>query len=410
MSNIVTKRPSRGDIVLKEIASKAVSYITLDSFVLADVDTTKYEIIGVVYYRKGKDVGVVYKTNASKKWSERYYHKITGYTLDGTARTGVISIRESSSASANTDYTVSYNATTKEGLCEQLNAFFQANNTFKTQDWYAEIVDGEVNVHYAYTFYQQASYNTGKSGFAFTANLLPDYPALANMRRKHGGNGGEGAVSNMTRALTYFRSDLTSTTYNPSSDVTDIKRTYPVCLPAYLGTSANQSDHCALLRATYGEGEDGWKKFMESCLPVYPTDWGNMGMNNGKARTALLASKKYSSTIKTNEYLCPASAYAYNLETTTIEKGEFWLPTTREIAMILDGVQYSTTNDRNADVLNKALNKIGGSAISNGANWWSCLRFGASGAWCSNGYVGFFGGYYMDYACNVVPVSLYTIA
>ena len=96
-----------------------------------------------------------------------------------------------------------------------------------------------------------------------------------------GGTGGEGAISSWPIALAYFRADNSSTTYNPSSDVTDIKRGYPICLPGYLGTSTYQSDHCAALRAVYGEGEAGWLKFMESCLPVVPSDFGNMGMDFG---------------------------------------------------------------------------------------------------------------------------------
>ncbi len=65
---------------------------------------------------RGK-ITLVNKTNEARKWSAIYSWALTGYTLDGTDRTGVLSIRSADdSYAANHDYTVSYNAST---LAEQ---------------------------------------------------------------------------------------------------------------------------------------------------------------------------------------------------------------------------------------------------------------------------------------------------
>ena len=166
----------------------------------------------------------------------------------------------------------------------------------------------------------------------------------------------------------------------------------------------------AFLRSVYGEGEAGWKKFMESCLPVIPTDWGNMGMRDGLPRTAYLAAQAYNSRTVTGGVLCPAAKYCYDTATTTLPQGNWHLPTTDEIYSILDGVKYNSEgSDRNLDILNKALNLIGGSAISNGSYVWSCLRGSAVTAWNAHGYYGFFNHYYMYNANLAVPVSLYKL-
>ena len=404
----LTKYPKRGDIVLKTIEGKKPVYAQIDSFVLADVDTAKYEIIGAVADIVDGKALVVYKTNAAKAWCVRRAYTLTGYTLDGTSRTGAISMRENSSASANVDTTFTYSANSVQELCDQLNTQFNANPTYKAQDWYAEVVDGAVMVSFDWTFSNQSN-NTAKSGFTATLNILPDVLAVAKIRRKSGYEGGEGVIASWKRALAYFRNDNSSTTYNPNKDVTSIKQGYPICLPGYLGTSNYQSDHCAFLRSVYGEGEEGWLKFMRSCLPA-DSEQGNMGQDFGKETTALLASKTFSTTNKDETALCPAALYCHSVETATIAKGEFWLPTVNQVARIVRTLEYNTTNNRNADPLNQAMVKINGSAISNGSYWWSCCRNYASNAWYVNGSNGFFSGNHMCNTYIALPVSLYELA
>lgn len=408
MNNVFTRLPKRGDLEIRRISDRKRFYITAETLSYTEINQNVYEIIGPVICVKGDKVLVAYKLNASRTWADRYSYKLSGYTLDGQNRTGVISIRENSSASQNTDYTVSYKANNLVELANQLNTFFQANATFRTQDWYAEVNGTEISVHYAYTFWQQA-YNTAKSGFSFAVNLLPDIASLADIVRRHGGSGGEGAISSIERALAYFRTDNSSTTYNPASDVTNIKTTYPICLPGYLGTSQYQSDHCAKLRQVYGEGEKGWLKYMASCLPVVDIDYGNFGQQFGRLMTQLLASKTYKSSTKNAEPLCKAAVYCNSIQGQTIDRGEFYLPTVEEVYKILDGVKYGTQSSRTADVVNATLYKIGGNAISNGSNLWSCCRCYAYGAWFAYGSYGFFGSNYFCSSLLCVPVSLHEL-
>ncbi len=412
--NTITRHPQRGDIVVLDEDHER-RYIRLSSFVLDRLSAT-WTIVGVVAAVNGKDVLEVHKTNTSKAWSSGYSWKLTGYTCDGTDRTGVISIREASNSwASNVAYTFNYNASTLEDFVSQLNTFFLGTSAFTTQDWVATINDNdEVILTCAYTSWQQASYNTASEGFSLTANLMSWYTPLAKILRVNGNRGGEGAISNMSRALTYFRQDLSSTTYNPSSDVTDIKRAYPICLPGYLGTSEYQSDHCAYLRSVYGAGEAGWKKFMASCLPVWPNRFGSMGegYDDGLAITKKMAAEMRPTQAGTSVPFSPMAEYCQGIgyDCDGFRLGEWSAPTLAEVREILNGVEYNTTNNREADDLNKALYLIGGSAISNGSYLWSCGRVNAVFGWCAYGSNGFFGSYGVYSGGVVVPVAHHTLS
>ena len=231
---------------------------------------------------------------------------------------------------------------------------------------------------------------------------MPEITAHADMRRKHGGNGGEGAISSMARALIYYKSSTGTNSYEGGrTGVQDsVKQTYPINLTTWNTTTP--IDFCYKLRAIYGEGDEGWERFMKSCLPVTPTDYGDMGVHDGKSickHLAQITGRRTSSSSAVQ--LMAAFAKPYNLMGNTFSKGDFWLPTTEEISVILSGSNDST------DPLNLGLSAIGGSAIYNSAYLWSCLRYGSGGAWVANGGSGFFnnGVVYVDWI-TVVPVSL----
>ena len=363
---------------------------------------SNYTVVGVVAIGidhedfRGK-IAILRKNFTSKQWSYIYSFKLTGYTLDGTDRTGVLSIREASNGwAAGVDYTVAYNASTLDELVAQLNTFFRdtTNTVFQTQDWVAVKSDDEVHLQFHFTDYRQAS-NVGKSGFTLAANLLPGIPASSVMLRMNGQRSGEGSISNWDRAIAYFSQDLSSTTYNPASDVTSPKLSYPICKPGYLGTSQYQSDHCAALRAIYGEGEAGWLKFMASFKPVQPTEYGPMGdketYGDSKRNTYLMAGKKFVGQDGVEHAAFPAAddCASTTFSHVAMGKGAWVLPDIDLLVSILKTVKYGTSASRDADPVNAGLNAIGGSALSNGSVIWSSSRYYAGSAWCSYGSNGY---------------------
>ena len=401
--------PKRGDYCIKKIEDKSVHYIDIDSISsISDIDNG-YELVGVVCgYINGEVLVVRNPVSHSDTWCDIMQYILSGYTLDGTDQSGVLSIRDNSTATQNTDYTIPYNATTKEGLVEQLNTFFANNNAFKTQGFYASINADNVIVHYHYTSGEQLQLK-GKNGFTLTQNTMPDVIASENFRRKNGKQIGVEVICNMEQALAYFRNDNSSSTYNPTNVVTSVKLAYPICLPGYLGTSSyRDGDKCAFLRSVYGEGEEGWKIFMKSFLPVYPTDYGVIN-TTGKELTKVLASKRYNDLDKVNEPMCKAAYYCYSMTSATIDEGEFWLPGVQELSIILNDIKYGTVSDRNADIVNKALNKVGWKSIKNNITYWSTCRYSFYQNWIYFSFTGVFdfGNIFNFYFC--LAVSLYPL-
>lgn len=404
--------PKRGDYCIKKIEDKSVHYIAIDSISsISDIDNG-YELVGVVCgYINGEVLVVRNPVSHSDTWCDILQYILGGYTLDGTDQSGVLSIRDNSTATKNTNYTIPYNATTKEGLVEQLNNFFANNDAFKNQGFYASIDDDKVIVHYHFTFDNQPIYIAGKNGFTLTQNTMPDVYASTNFRQKNGIQIGERVISSMERALAYFRDDNSNVNYNPTNVVTSVKLTYPICLPAYLGTSSyRDGDKCTFLRSVYGEGEEGWKRFMKSFLPVYPTDYGIIN-TTGKELTKVLASKRYNDLDKVDEPMCKAAYYCHSMTSATIDEGEFWLSGVQELSIILDGIKYGTINDRNADILNKALYKVGWASISNNSRYWSACRNLFNLGWLSSGTYGVFSinnifFYFVCLAVSLYPLTL----
>ncbi len=379
---------------------------------------SNYEIVGVVAIGvdhpdfRGK-VGIINKTFSSKVMFERWFVKLTGYTLDGTDRTGTLVVREASDSwNANHEYVISYNATTAEALVSQLNTYFKANEPFITQDWVAVLQeDGSVVLNYKYTNWQQAFYNGAKAGFSVSVVTAQEWNVTSQMYRMNGQRSGEGTITNWLRALAYYRSDNSDTSYNPSVDVKTKKIVYPICLPGYLGTSQYQSDHCAYLRGIYGEGEEGWLKFMASFLPVRPLEYDiydESRYGTEKKNTYYLAGLTYRGQDGTEKYASPAARLAAETgyDHDLLKMGEWVMPGIDHVFSIVSPLKYPAVNDRNADAVNTALYAIGAPALGNNSSVWSCSRYGSSGGWAAYGLNGFAGsnGLYSRNLC--VPLVL----
>ena len=308
------------------------------------------------------------------------------------------------------DYTIGYNADNAEALASQLNTYFRANEPFAAQDWVAEADgDGNVTLHYAYTYYRQAS-NTAKDGFALASATAPEWADTTRMLRRNGRRSGEGTIINWPRALEYFRNDNPGAVYNPTSDVTTMKISYPICLPGYLGTSKYQSDHCSYLRGVYGEGEEGWLKFMESFLPVRPSEYGIFYASRygaAKRNTYYLAGIKYAGQDGVEKYASPAARLAANLgyDHELLKQGEWVLPDIDLLFGLVGQLKYPTTNDRDADLVNSALKAIGAPVLKNSYSMCSCSQYDRGNCWSAGGSSGCTGSVAMYYR-GFIAVSL----
>ena len=396
---------------------KAIHFVATSTFNKTTFPAS-YEIFGIVAIGVDHpdfrgEVAVMSHQFTGAPLSTRYYFKLSGYTIDGAEHTGVLSIRSASDNwAANQDYTITYKADNIVALVSQLNAYFKANEPFVAQDWVA-IADtnGDVLLHFKYTAWQQAAYNTAKSGFSVVSATAPQWKSTSRMFRMNGQRNGEGTITNMPRALAYFREDKSTTAYNPATDVTTAKLSYPICLPGYLGKSKYQSDHCAYLRGIYGEGEEGWLKFMLSFLPVLPSEYGifdDSTYGTEKQNTYYLASLKYVGQDGEEKYVSPAARLAAErgFGHELLKRGEWVIGKMSRIFSIVGQLRYPTTPDKFADKVNAALAAIGAPALGNNSYVWSCSRNGEYGGWVASGNNGFAGNNGLCSSGLAVPLVL----
>nr|DAW64008.1 MAG TPA: protein of unknown function DUF3988 [Caudoviricetes sp.] len=398
ITNVFIKLPRVGDAVVGEISTGKVKFITADSFNSEEL-SDNYERIGAVYNRRGRKVKIVYLKNELQPWATKWTLILSGYTLDGKSRTGVISFRADSSSADNTEVTVTYKATTAQELVDALNSAFTANSVLTAQHWKAYIDGANVKIEHDFTFWQQASFNSGKLGFSTTGVVMPNVEAVANIRRKHGGSGGEGALSSLERAIVFYRRSTGKNSYegNVTSPISSTKdRDYPINLQSYLG------ENCAEIRKVFGEGEQGWLKCLLSYMPVKPTDYGNMGMRNGLERTKLLLPYNESGGVP----IGAAAEYCYNISTTGLPKGRWYMPTIEDLSDLMSVIKYGSNSSVASDPINKTIKAMGGIPISNNYNCWSCCRYNSTAAWYANGACGFFSLGNMYFRYQAIPVSL----
>ena len=154
---------------------------------------------------------------------------------------------------------------------------------------------------------------------------------------------------------------------------------------------------------------------MASFLPVRPTEYGSIGdkkkYGDERKNTYYLASQTYTDINGTTQPVSPAAAYAASIafDHELLKKGQWVLPDSDLLFDVVGGLEYPTTNDRNADVINRALKAIGAPALGNNSNVWSCSRGDAYVGWIALGNYGFASYSYLCSARLAVPLLLLNV-
>ena len=400
--NVEVQSPEDGDLVFYD-SSKKVHFIALETHQSTPADWTW---IGVVAHREGNRVYILHKATANKKWAEVFQWSVTGDAMtDGVSHTATIMI------SADEFAGFTWQTSNVDDFAAALNTFLEANHP--TDQPYSCYVDTDGTV-----IVQQDNYTTYKAvtitGLTCTAHVGTEIGANQSAY-KINGVGGEGGIVNMERALVYFRADSSSTIYNPSVEASLTPR-YPICLPAYLGTSEYQSDHCSNLRAKYGQGEEGWLKFMEDMRVKYPAAKGILEpqFRDGKASTYKLAGVTYLHTDGTRHQKYPAAEYCAACGYSGVkglEPGDWFLPSADDLLKIWPKITYSVPNSAAAaaDRINRALQKMGGSQLSNGTYAWTSSRYYTYVAWIFNGNYGYLYSGNFCYSGLAAPLALFEL-
>ena len=401
--NVVTSQPKVGDIVCHD-ENRQIRFIALDTY-QGGVFPAAWETVGVVVLRKGNQVKVASKNNEVKRFMEVYPYVVTGYELDGMEHTAQLRLHGKPTTSTYYDFT--YTASDADGFVTALQQFLSDNG----ETGWSAYKDEDGSVILQYDDYNSAEYYstaiTYASGLTLTAKVVIDYPEQTPIWQRKCGTKGN-AVWNIERAKTYFRSDLASTAYNPASDVSSIP-SYPVCWPAFAGTSQYQEDHCLWLRQQYCKDpahptEEEWEAYIEDLTAVnhYMTGGASPKWRDGKALSDMVKDVTYRAADGTRKMLYPGIVYC-----SQFMDGKGYLPSFAEFEETFRNVTYGLAGvERDkSDAINRSLYAIGGSAVQNTVTWWVSGRFSTYAAWNALS-TGCTDGNYFYFSLRCIPVTL----
>ena len=370
-TNVCISQPKVGDIRIQKDDS-SISYISLDTY-KSGAFPSGWTTLGVVAARSGNKVIVIPKIanddERNLKWMDVYIYVVTGYVLDGASHTASINLQGSGAL----DFT--YTASDTATFVTALKQFIV--NAGKSSDFSAYLhTDGRVMLQWD-TY--NANPSTSATGLTLTPKVTLDYPLIYSFGMRNCGTQG-GALWNYDRAVQYFSSDDSSTSFNPSSDVTSIPH-YPICKPGYLGTSQYQSDHCAYLRNIYGEGESGWLAYMHAIemQENSPFASGKEELRYGDKATETLGDVTYTASDGSTKYLYPAFHYCKSIGCHMTTMWEF-----ERIAKSWK-LDYS-------DAVNRSYYAVCGQHLPPASSWWLCSRGSVAGSFGAS-YVGNVGNY-----------------
>lgn len=380
--NVVTDQPGIGDILCYD-ENRKYRFIQCDTF-HAGTFPAAWETLGVVVLRKGNQVWVVAKENASKKFMDVYPYVVSGYELDGTEHTATLKLHGSDTL----DF--KYTASTAEEFLTALKSFLTTNNF---ADW-SSYKDAQDRVILQYDNYTSSEYVTASitmaTGLTLTSRVSTDCPQQPKFKLKCGVIGF--GISNIEKSKEFFKKDISFASFNPSTDIDSIPE-FPICWPAFAGTSQYQSDHCLWLRQKYCSDPDNpkieeWEAYIEDNTLVLPDMFAGQSpkWRDGAVLSTYLKGITYRATDGTQKPLYPAVEYCSHFFG---ERG--YLPSMVELIECFGNVTYGlagVTIDK-ADAINRSLYAIGGDAVACNRSLLTSGRYSSMHAWhvSGNGYL-----------------------
>lgn len=392
--NVVTTLPTVGDVVFLDDQNKVI-YVKGGAWIQKANIPAAWTHVGYVYFRKGKQIGVVHKTGADVKWLDVSQYAWTDMALDGAEHEKTIGLRFGiPDWNTTTDITFTYTATTLAEAAAACTAAIEAKltelgapQTTIDQWWaYADEANSRVIVQRdACTDYR--FYNcTG-----LTHITWGDMPANSNTGFRVNGRMSDQRIMNDARGAAYYSTNGATPSANVPLNAagTIVKK-----------TAFDSSPYCQLLRDTYGS----YLEYIhQEYRLAYPQKLGVFSLPSGKELTAKYGSMTAPTKAGSTKYKYPALYYGYNKSfgVDGLDFGDWYLPGVSEGAMLM--------RDETLAALSPSISKMGTTAINNSAHRWFSQRCGAGTAWFFYGYNGHLDSYVVSYAFRCQAVALLEI-
>ena len=365
-----------GDICVYDTAVSSVRFIKFGTYNAATLPTS-ITILGVVYYRTENRVNIVSKNNqASARWAEGYKVKLSGFDL---VNGGTFTITVNSTTTAPITYT---NTDTLTTIATAI-ATVLTNAGFTSATGWAATADNANNCITVIRHYYTPVINTftttdAASKVVVTIITTKDYQctlsglltAYSNIARVDGGIS-SWAGANYPKFYSYYYTNGGITTNQTLKAIDPVKFTV-----------FNATDN-PIIVGYYGAGETGYAAYIKDKMLRYPFSKGSIIDDNGQSNTNLLAPVMYTDIDGTSK---PAYPAAYNAKqfgitvngyTTGFEVGNWWLPSVREMYLLIKDALLD-----NSDIVNKTLTAISGDKVlASGYYPWTSTEYNSYNAW-----------------------------
>jgi len=392
--NVVTTQPTVGDVVFLDDQNKVI-YVKGGAWIQKANIPAAWTHVGYVYFRKGKQVGVIHKTGADVKWLDVSQFAWTDAVLDGAEHSKTIGLRFGiPNWDTTTSITFTYTATTLAQAAAACTAAIEAKltelgapQTTIDQWWaYADDTNNRVIVQRdACTDYR--FYNCS----GLTHITWGDMPANSNSEfRVNMRQGGEKIMNDARGAAYYGTNGRTPTEDVPLNSNAGIVNK----------TAFDSSSYCQLLRDTYGT----YKEYIHQEYRVAcPQKLGAFSLPTGKAMAEKYARMTAPTKAGGTKYKYPALYYGYakSFGVDGLDFGDWYLPGVAEGAMLM--------RDETIAALSPSISKMGTTTINSSTSRWFAQRYGVNNAWIFSGYGGSLTYYTVNYGYRCQAVTLLNI-
>ena len=368
--NVVTTQPTVGDVVFLDDQNKVI-YVKGGSWIQKANIPAAWTHVGYVYFRKGKQVGVIHKTGADVKWLDVSQFAWTDMVLDGAEHSKTIGLRFGiPDWDTTTSITFTYTATTLAEAAAACTAAIEAKLTelgaseATINQWWAYADDANNRVIVQRDACTDYRFNNCSGLTHITWGDMPESSNSGfrvNMRQ-----GGE-KIMNDTRGAAYYGTNGRT----PTADV-------PLNSNAGIVKKSefDSSPYCQLLRDTYGT----YKEYIHQEYRVAcPQKLGAFSLPSGKELTAKYGVMTAPTKSGGTKYKYPALRYGYNKSfgVEGLDFGDWYLPGVAEGAILM--------RDETLAALSPSISKMGTTTINNSTNRWFAQRGNVYGAWFFNG-------------------------
>ena len=392
--NVVTTQPTVGDVVFLDDQNKVI-YVKGGAWIQKANIPAAWTHVGYVYFRKGRQVGVIHKNGADQKWLDVSQFAWTDAVLDGAEHSKTIGLRFGiPNWDTTTSITFTYTATTLAEAAAACTAAIEAKLTElgASQDtidqwWaYADEANSRVIVQRdACTDYR--FYNCS----GLTHITWGDMPATDKNGFRVNCRATDQRIMNDARGAAYYGTEGAT----PSADV-------PLNAAGTIVKKAafESSPYCQLLRDTYGT----YKEYIHREYHVaYPQKLGVFSMPSGRDLTAKYGPMTAPTKAGSTKHKYPALWYGYNKSFGVggLDFGDWYLPGVADGAMLM--------RDETLAALSPSISKMGTTAINNSTTRWFAQRYGVNNAWVFNGANGTLNNFGVSNSIRAQAVALLEI-